>query len=163
MKMENNFVVDTDAKADWAIEKINEHKAERDRLIDVCKERIAEYQDKIEQYEQEFQNETKFFVDHLRNYFDVVKREKMKTFERYRLPSGTLKLKFKEKIQKDEEKLLNWLLHANMKDYIETKTVAKWGELKKGLTKSGNNYVTEDGEIVEGVEVHDLGGEFIIE
>lgn len=55
--------------------------------------------------------------------------------------------------KRDEIKLLGWIQNNKLDEYVETKITPKWGELKKITTIVNGQVVTEDGEIVEGVEV----------
>ncbi len=74
--------------------------------------------------------------------------------EKYRLPSGEIIKKYPSpEFRRDNDKLLDWIKANNMNEYIEVKEAPKWGELKKTIQVVGNQVVTEDGEIVEGVEV----------
>ena len=44
----NDFIIDTDSKAEWSIKKIAGERAESARYISVCQDAIKTYQDKIE-------------------------------------------------------------------------------------------------------------------
>ena len=46
-----NFEVTDDRSAEWALRKIREIYAERDRLVAVCESEIAEYNAKIAEYD----------------------------------------------------------------------------------------------------------------
>ena len=73
--------------------------------------------------------------------------------EKYRLPSGEIVKKYPNpEFRRDNNKLLDWI-KANGLDYVEVKESPKWGELKKITKVMNGQVVTEDGEIVEGVEV----------
>ena len=50
-----------------------------------------------------------------------------------------------------------------MDEFIEVKKSAKWGDLKKITQVVNGRVVTEDGEIVEGVEVVERLPEFMVE
>ena len=157
------FKIDNDTKAEWALSKIREQEAEYNRLADICKAQIDFYKLKLEEYQKDLDSNTKYFKIQLEQYFNTVEHKKTKTAESYKLPSGTLKLKYKENIKKDEEKLLEWLTRAGKEEYIKTVKSASWGSFKKTLERVNGKYVTEDGEVVEGVEVECKGSEFIIE
>lgn len=161
--MDNNFIIDTDIKAEWCLERIREQEAEYNRLAEICKAQIDFYKLKLEEYNKDLEINTSYFKIQLEQYFNTVEHKKTKTAESYKLPSGTLKLKYKENIKKDEEKLLEWLTRAGKDEYIKTTKTASWGDFKKTLEKVNGRYVTEDGEVVEGVEVECAGAEFVIE
>ena len=163
MENNENFVVDNDNKAEWAINKLKEEQQEADRLISICECQIEIYKDKIDLYKQELEYKNSGLKGMLQQYFDTVEHKKTKPQESYKLPSGTLKLKYKEKIVKDDSKLLEWLDSNGQDEYILINKSAVWGEFKKTLQKVDGKFVTEDGEIVEGVTVEDAGAEFSID
>ena len=43
----SGYVIDDDKKADWALEKIRQEREERDRLINLAKEKIDHYEQEI--------------------------------------------------------------------------------------------------------------------
>ena len=157
------FVVDSDNKAEWAIKKLKEEQQEADRLISICESQIEQYKNKIDAYKHELELKSSGLKGILQQYFETVPHKTTKTQETYKLPSGTLKLKFKEKIIKDDEKLLKWLDSNGQDEYILTNKSASWGEFKKTLQKVDGKFVTEDGGIVEGVTVEDAEAEFSID
>jgi len=95
----------------------------------------------------------------LRAYFDMVPdsvKKKAKTQVSYKLPGGSLTLKEQQpKYDTEDEKLVPWLKENGMSDLVKVKEEANWAELKKRLTISpdGRGMVTEDGEVVPGVNV----------
>lgn len=160
------FVVDNDEKAEWALRKIAEEKADMQRYINTCESMILEYKRKIQKAQEEWGRSISFFEGKLRGYFETLKCKETKTQKTYKLPSGTLKMKFPApKFNIDEEQLVKWLKISNHSDYIEEKTVEKpkWAEFKKCVKTSGCNAITEDGEVIVGVTVEDRTPEFIVE
>ena len=90
--------------------------------------------------------------------------KKTKTMMKYRLPSGELVKKFKApEFKRNNDKLVKWLEDNQMDEYIEVKKQPKWKELKKAVKVINGAVVTEDGEIVEGVEVVERAPEFKVE
>jgi hypothetical protein len=162
--MDENFIVDTDEKAEWCLNKIREEQQERDRLTDLCNKMINKYSEQIKELEQDFETKTSYFKGQLQQYFNTVKRKATKTQETYKLISGTLKIKYKaHKVKKDDLKLLEYLENNNYTEYIETIKKAKWSELKETLKQVGNRYVDENGQIVEGIELEEQEPEFLVE
>lgn len=162
--LKDTFIIDNDNKAEWAINKIKEEQKERDRLIAVCEEKIQEYQEKIEKFKKQYENNTSYLISCLNQYFNTVEKKKTKTQETYQLPSGKLKLKYPSpEIKRDNEKLLKWLKNNKMTYFVDIKESPKWGELKKTISLAGDKYVTEDGEIVEGVTAVDRPPVFEVE
>lgn len=72
----------------------------------------------------------------------------------YRLLSGTLTRKFGGvSMEKDDDKLVEFLKASGNLEFIKTEEKPKWGEYKKRLEIMGGSVVDkETGEIVDGVK-----------
>ncbi|NLI58767.1 MAG: hypothetical protein GX387_09670 [Clostridium sp.] len=150
----DEFIIDNDEKAEWALRKIAEEREEAQHYINVCKSMIAEYEEKIQKEEERLNKKTSYLEGKLQQYFQSVKYKSTKTQKIYKLPSGTLRLKYPQpEFKRDEEKLVNWLKENKFLDLIKVREVPNWVELKKNIKISGNRVVSEDGQIIEGVEV----------
>lgn len=150
---EEGFVIDNDSKAEWAIKKIAEERAETQRYVDTCQSMVTEYQEKIRKAQESGKNKTAFLESQLNTYFQGVKRKITKTQETYKLPAGTLRLKYQSpEFVRDETQLINWLKNNSMNNLIKVEEKPNWAELKKSVKVSGETVVTEDGQIVEGVK-----------
>ena len=104
------FIIDTDRKAEWALMKIREEKAESQRLINLCNSEIIRYQAALKKAQDALESKTGYMKAKLLEYFQTVPRKTSKTQETYKLPSGTLKMKFPApEYVKDEDKLTEWL------------------------------------------------------
>ena len=152
---DNSFIIDTDEKAEWAIKKIAEERAESARYISVCQDAIKTYQDKIEKAKADLDRKTSYLTFQLQRYMETVKVKESKTQKTYKLPSGTLKVKLQEpEYKRDEDKLIAYLVCNNYTDYIQTVLKPKWADLKKNVvTKDGKAIIADTGEVIEGVEV----------
>ncbi len=161
---EQKFVIDNDVKAEWAIRKILEERAETQRYIDVCDAMIAEYEEKKKRALEKMENRTAYLKSLLNQYFQNVPRRKTKTREIYALPSGNLVLRYPPiEFVRDDEKLVAFLEANGYENYVEVKKIPKWGEFKKSLKISAGTVptiVTEEGLIVEGVEAIRKSPEF---
>lgn len=148
---QEGFVIDNDQKAEWALAKIREEKAEAQRLINVCNSQILFYQTELKKAQDALEQKTGYLKGKLMAYFQTVPRKASKTQETYSLPSGKLKMKFPapEYVQ-DKDKLLAWLKDREMTEYIKVTESPQWGELKKSVQVAGDK-VCVDGEVVEGV------------
>jgi Fe2+ transport system protein B len=164
-QFEEGFKIDNDNLAEWAICKISEDKAEFQRLINVCETKVLEYQEKIRKYREQLERKTSGLKGALMQYFETVPHKTTKTQETYKLPSGTLKLKYgTPEFIKDEKKLAEWLKSNGLKDYYEEKTVPKWGEFKKDPdVVISDGKVLFAGEIVDGVTAQDRPDSFEVE
>ena len=159
-----SFTVNTDASAEWCIDKIKKETQEADRLINLAEEMIKQYQDKISDIRHDLESKTSYFKGQLQQYFETVEHKATKTQETYKLLSGTLKLKHKPaKVVKDDLRLLEYLKDNNYSEYIETVEKAKWSELKATLKQVADKYVDENGVVVEGIELQEQASEFIVD
>ena len=147
------FVIDNDKKADWAIEKIKDERAEFDRLRKIALDRIAELNQRVKELQERTDRRTGNLEALLFEYFQTVKPTKItKTQTQYELLSGKLVMKHQQpEFLRDEAALLDWA-KANAPDMVQTKESVNWGELKKLTTLDGEKVVlAETGEIVSGV------------
>ena len=109
-EIEEDFMINNDGKAEWAINTIKAEQEDRDRLISVCEQKIEEYMDKISQFTKQYESRTSYLTSQLAQYFQTVEHKKTKTQETYQLPSGKLKLKYPApEMARDNDKLLTWL------------------------------------------------------
>ncbi len=146
---DNRFIIDTDEKAEWAIKKIAEERAESARYISVCQDAIKTYQDKIEKAKADLDSKTGYLTFQLQRYMETVKVKESKTQKTYKLPSGTLKVKYqKPEYKRDEDKLTEFL-KKNYTDYVETVYKPKWAEFKKIVSLNRDAIVDEEsGELI---------------
>ncbi len=143
-----------DGCADWACRKIAEEKAELDRIRELADAQIQKIEEKVAAAERRFQNGTRFLTGKLAEYFETVPHKTTKTKASYRLLSGTLTRKFGgASMEKDDDKLVEFLKASGNLEFIETEEKPKWGEYKKRLEIMGGSVVDkETGEIVDGVK-----------
>ena len=145
------FTIDSDVKADWAIRKIAEEQAERDRLMACCDDMIQMYQQRKAEYAERFDKRTDGLRAMLWSYFESVPTRDTKTQKKYELPSGALVLKkASSDFKADTDKLREWLEKGGMADYLKTEVSPKWGLVKKQLVANGDGTITfsETGEIL---------------
>ena len=155
------YAIRTDAEADRALEKIQDARAEYERMATACRERIAEFEARIEAAQAAEGKPRHIPTGLLYEYFGNVPHKATKTQETYSLPSG--KLIWKQPsvtIRRDEDALLAWA-KASAPQMIETTEKTRWGELKKRLTEKDGRYIyTETGEVVPGLTPEEVPGKF---
>lgn len=147
------FQIDNDRKADWAVEKVMEAVAERDRLVKIADQRIKELQEQKLAIAAKADRSAQFLTEKLYEYFQTVQPSSVtKTQTTYKLLAGKLvKKRQQPEYQRDDAALLDWA-KANAPDMVQTKESVTWGELKKLTTLDGEKVVlAETGEIVSGV------------
>ena len=151
------FVVDTDDKAKWAIDKIREKRAKRDEWIEW-------YKGKIEEITAQTDFETMNLERMLADYFGNVKHRITKTSEVYDLPNGKLVLKVRNpEYKRDDKTVIEWLKKNNQAQFIKTKEELAWADLKAATGTFEGRIVTEDGEIIPGIEVIEREPKFVVE
>lgn len=164
---EERWKIKSDAEAEWWIEQKEEELVEVRRYKMALENKITILKEKLEAAEIEEKNIIQVRDFYLQEYFESIDEKqlkKTKTQAKYRLPSGELVKKFPgPEFKRDDEKLTKWLEDNKMDEFIEVKKQAKWGELKKVTQVVNGQVVTEDGEIIEGVEVIERAPEFKVE
>lgn len=162
----DEFVIDTDAKAAWALTKIKEARDDRD-------EWVAFYEGKIEEIKAQTDFDTMNLERMLAEYFATVKHKVTKTQESYALKNGKLILKKQNpEYKRDDKTAIAWLKENGGGQFIKTKEELDWSALKDasgvvdGKVIFGET-VNEDGEIVQiavpGIEVIDREDKFVVE
>lgn len=163
-ELDESFSITDDKLADWALRKIKEEEAERDRLINIANDQIAELNLRINQLETQCENKTKFLKGHLAIYFGTVPHKETKTQESYKLLSGSLVMKKAgTKIIHDDDALLAYLVASSQPEYIKVKKSVDWAEYKKNLGIEGRDVIDLDtGEIIKACSVEDVPASFDI-
>ena len=149
--VQEDFVIDSPGKADWAIRKIKEREAQRDLYISACQETIAEFQQKIQSEKERCESDNANLINLLADYMNTVPVRKTKTQEAFDLPSGQLIRKFaKLDYARDDKKLIDCLRGT---DYVEETPKLKWGQLKKTILVDEDNNIIhgETGMMLDGI------------
>lgn len=156
------YTVDNDYKADWAVKKIAEHRADLERVKLIAQQQIEEIDLKIKNLEKITERKTAFLRGCLARYFETVPHKATKTKETYKLLSGSLEFKIpKQNMVKDDAELLEYFHKNGMEEYIKTEEKPAWGEYKKKLSiVDGQVIDTVTGEVVEVVKVEETAGVF---
>ena len=151
------FVIDTDAKAEWALTKIREARADRDRWVEW-------YKAKIDEITQQTDFDTMNLERMLADYFATVPHKKTKTQETYKLPGGKLVLKTQNpEYTRDDKAVIAWAKANGLPQFVKVEEKLAWQELKDATAVFEGHIVTEDGEIVPGVEVTNREAKFVVE
>lgn len=153
---DQSFRIDNDHSAEWAIRKITEYTAEANRLNAVRRAMIADYQNQIDEENARLEKRTARLKAMLMDYFDTVEKKCTSTQETYRLPSGRLVRKHpKPIIERDNEKLAQWLVDNTMLHYVHFEMKPKWAELKADgveFNEYGDAFFIPTGECIDGVK-----------
>lgn len=162
--MADDFMIKDDKEAEAILAQIKEAEEEKDRLIALAKDQIANLNNKIRDLEAKYANTTAFLKSRLGAYLDTVKAKETKTQKSYKLLSGTLVLKKPSfKITYDNEKLIEYLKANDGSGFIKTQESVDWAGLKSGLMISGDDVINaETGEIIEGCSIEEVPASFDI-
>ena len=153
----DGFVIDTDAKAEWALKKIREARADRDKWV-------AWYTDKIAEIKAQTDFDTMNLENMLAEYFATVPHKKTKTQESYKLPGGKLVLKTQNpEYNRDDARVIDWLKKNGQAQFVKIEEKLDWAALKGATAVFDGHIVTEDGEIIDGVEVINRDAKFVVE
>lgn len=156
------FVIDNDHKADWALRKIAEEYAERDRLADIAQAQITELEERLSSICKQCDSRTAFLKAKLSDYFDAVPHKETKTQETYALLAGKLKMKkATHKLVQNESQLISWLKETGNTEYVKTIEKPAWGDIKTLLeVVDGKVIIKDTGELVQGVTVEVVPASF---
>jgi phage host-nuclease inhibitor protein Gam len=151
------FVIDSDAKAEWALKKIKEAREDRDRWV-------SWYKEQIEKINKQTDFDTLNLERMLAEYFATVPHKKTKTQESYTIPGGKLILKTQNpEYIRDDKTVIEWLKKNNGGQFVKVKEELAWSELKGATSVFEDHIVTEDGEVVPGIEVIEREAKFVVE
>lgn len=147
------FIIDNDRKADWAVEKVLDAVAERDRLQGLVKERIAGLMAQNKALDEQCERKTAYLRQRLQDYFATVKpSSESKTQTKYRLSTGNLVLKRQQpEYVRDEPALVEWA-EKSASEFVRTEKRVDWAGLKKATVLDGESVCyAETGEVIPGV------------
>ena len=157
IREEQGFVIDTDQKAKWALDKIKEARADRDYWV-------AWYEQKIVEIKAQTDANTANLEGMLSAYFDTVPHKKTKTQESYTLPGGKLILKTQNpEYKRDDKAVIEWLKANGQERFVKIEEKLDWAGLKAETAAFKGRIITEDGEIIPGIEVIDREPKFVVE
>lgn len=158
---ENEFTIDSDEMAEWALKKVLAAKKEKERLTALIDAERARLDSTQEDVDKRYENDTSYLLFKLSEYFKTVEHKETKTQESYQLLSG--KLVFKkptQKLEQQKEALLEWC-KENAPEYVRTEQSVEWGQIKKCMKIVGESVIYDaTGEIVQGVAVTETAGTF---
>lgn len=155
--MRDTFTIDTDAKADWALQKIKEAREDRDTWV-------AWYQQKIKEITEQTDFDTMNLERMLAEYFQTVPHKKTKTQETYSLRGGKLILKTQNpEYKRDDKTVIAWLKENGGGQYVKVKEELDWAGLKATTAVLNGKLFSEDGEEIPGVEVVEREAKFTVD
>lgn len=151
------YTIDTDAKAEWALDKIRQARADRDFWVNW-------YTNKIDEIKAQTDYNTANLERMLSDYFQTVPHKQTKTQESYTLPGGKLVLKLQNpEYKRDDSTVIEWLKANGLEQFVKIEEKLDWAGLKSRTAAMGGKLFSEDGEEIPGVEVIDRPEKFVVE
>lgn len=155
--IEEGFVIDTDAKAEWALKKIKEARED-------CERWVAWYKEQIKKMEEQTAFNTMNLEHMLAAYFQTVPHKSTKTQESYALPGGKLVLKKQNaEYKRDDKAVIEWLKANGGEQFVNITEGLDWAGLKAKSAVVGGKLFDENGEEIPGVEVIEREAKFVVE
>ena len=160
------FKITNDGAANWALKKIKEEQAERDRIVEIAENEIKDIHEKIEKLDARLESKTGFLKIKLFEYFGTVEHKETKTQENYKLLDGSLVWKKPaQKMVPDKDKLLAYVKEHNMTEFVKVKEEVDWANYKKECEIADGKAVNvQTGEMLpeELIAIEDVPGSFDI-
>jgi len=156
------FEVVHDSQANWALRKIKEHQQEIK-----WNQKMAQYEiEKIEEWEEQVNQPLTRSIDYFQGLlaqYAMAKKEADPKFKSLKLPNGNLQFRKQQpKWSYDDKTLVTSLKQLRLDEYIKVEEKPVKKDIKKVLRVAGNKVVTENGEVVEGIEIEERGESFSV-
>ena len=147
------FTIENLDSANWAFRKLAAIERKRSEIKELADKEIQRIKEWQKQEEKGLNNSKEFFEGLLTEYF-IRQREVDPKFK-ISTPYGKVSSRKQQpKWNYDNDKVVEWL-KKNNSELIRIKEEPDKREIKKAYKVVGNNVVTENGEIVEGITVED--------
>lgn len=147
------FTIQDLDSANWAFRKLAAIEKKRNEIKELADKEIDRIKEWQEQEQKGLNNSKEFFEGLLTEYF--VRQKEVDPKFRISTPYGKVSSRKQQpKWNYDNDKVLEWL-RKNNSELIRIKEEPDKREIKKAYKVVGNNVVTEDGEIVEGIKVEE--------
>ena len=151
------FVIDSDAKAAWAMQKIKEAREDRDTWVEWYKAQIAKITEQTD-------FDTMNLENMLAEYFATVPHKKTKTQESYALKGGKLILKIQNpEYKRDDNAVIEWLKQNGGERFVKIEEKLDWAGLKESGASLDGKFFSEDGEEIPGIEVINREPKFVVD
>lgn len=155
------FKVDSLESANWCLRKLAALEKQQSEIDALAQKEIERIQNWQQSEKEKIDFSKRFFECLLEEYFRS-EREKNPKFK-LSTPYGKVSSRKQQpKWTYDDEKLLNSLESAGLKDFIRIKKEVDKAALKKAVTVLGGQAVTADGEIIKGITIEEQPEKIVI-
>ena len=152
MEEKQEFIVDTEPKADWAFRKLKEIKEEEEKQ----KEKYKAHKEELEEWNKAKLGALEASKEHFTILLeDYYKEEKAKD-PKFELdtPAGRLSFSYKSKWEYEDEELKKCLWERGLDNYLKVTSSIKKADIKKAFKPLEDGFVyDENGEKLEGVRI----------
>lgn len=167
LETSEGFFIADDSTAEWAIRKIKEDEAERDRLVKLANEEIIQMQNRIKDIMAEYDAKTSFLKAKLYGYMAVCETRKTDTQESYKLLSGKLVKKYASaSITKPTDANMDACIAyaaTNYPEFVRTTKSIDWTGFKKMFKLDGDTVINPTtGEVIDFIPVTEIEEKFEI-
>lgn len=158
---QTEFVIEDPRAANWAVMRVKEERARRDLFIDAAQAQIEHLNQQIQDKQQKCDQSTAYWLFKLDEYLNTAPAKRAKTQVSLDLPAGKLVRKLPRQEYIRDNELLAEILAGT--DYVDTKPVLRWAELKKDIDiVNGAVVLKTTGEVLEGIAVEEKPAAFDI-
>ena len=162
-EQEDNFEVDDDHKANWALKKIRQLNKKKQKNEEFAEKEINEIKKWLDQENSKLEDSIEYFESLLTEYAMKLK-EQDEDLKTKNLPAG--KIQFRKQQPKwnyDNKELLESVKSAGLNDLVKVKERVDKRKLKNQVEVAGDKVInTKTGEVIDGVEVKERGEKFKI-
>lgn len=156
-----NFTIDDEQKANWALRKIKQHQEQQKENTALAESEINKIEEWLKSENDKAQQSIDYFQGLLASYA-LNLRESDPKFKSSKLPNGRIRFKKQQpKFNYDEDKLTQHLKQSGYTDLIKVKESPDKTAVKKKFVVQGNRLIDQEtGEFVAGVEVEEREDKF---
>lgn len=159
--LNEGFKIDSLDKAEWAINKIKERRAQRLEIAAFFDRKQEDLEIWFKEEVDSIDKDIEFFVSLLQPFAaEQLKGKKTKTMK---LPSGSCSFRKGSTVYRRDEAALLELVRATFPEYLKIKESVDWSGFKKTLTQTEDGrLITSDGEVLNCVICEQEADDFIV-
>lgn len=159
--LNEGFKIDSLDKAEWAINKIKERRAQRLEISAFVDRKMEDLEIWLREEVESIDKDIEFFTSLLRPFAaEQLKGKKTKTMK---LPSGSCSFRKGSTVYKMDGAALLEHVRATFPEYLKVKESVDWSGFKKTLTRTEDGrLITSDGEVLDCVTCEQEADDFIV-
>lgn len=150
-KIDKKFKIVGLASADWCLKEIKKNNDQADEQIAYARLEILRLESFIKNTEKQRDDANLYLEGLLKDYLQERRKEDPKF--KLKTVTATVGTRKSTSWKYDDEEVLNFLKENKLNDFIRVKEEVNKANLKKCLAVKGDKAVTDDGEVVPGIEI----------